>query len=283
MMKKIINSFVRRGISLLSLLLVLLIIISGCKKEEDPIIKITKEFSVTLTPAQMIPSLPNRTETGTATIKLMSDNSLECTITVEGLDANDKLTNAYICTGSPVETGDILATLADNSSSSFTSGTLEITVDLSSDKVNTIRVLYSYLVIESTQKPEGLLRGQLGMDIDFSIDVELSTSKVVPPVTGRNESGNAIIRMTNDNYLYYFIEVSDLRPGDFLQKSGINQGCEDENGICAIQLSQDQSDFDVSKKIQISTQEATCIQNDFLYINVCSAQVPGGLIRGQIR
>ncbi len=177
----------------------------------------------------------------------------------------------------------IITTLVDNSSTSFTSGTLEITLNLTSDNVNSIRVLDSYLVIESTQKPEGLLRGQLGMDIDVSIDVELSTANVVPPLPGRIETGSAIIRVTSDNNLYYRVKVNDIRPGDFLQKSGINKGCDDDNGICAIQLSQDQSDFGVSKKIQITTQEATIIQNDFLYVNVSSAQVPGGLVRGQIR
>ena len=282
-MKKIIFSNVKRGVNLFCLFLGLLIIVTGCNKEEDVVITITKEFSVTLTPAQMIPSLQNRAETGTATIKLMSDNSLECSISVEGLDANDQLTSAYICTGSPVETGDIIATLANNSSVSFTSGSLETSVNLTSNQANTINIMDSYIVIESTQKPEGLLRGQLGMNMIIAIDIELSPANVVPPVPGRNETGTAILRMTTDNHLYYVVEVNNLRDGDFLTKSGINEGCVNENGICLIELSKDQSDFGVSKKIQISTQEATCIQNDFLYVCVTSAQVPGGLLRGQIR
>jgi len=280
---KRIGPYVKRGVNLLSLIPGLLIIFSGCNKEEDTVVTITKEFSVILTPTQMIPSIQDRTETGTAILKLMSDNSLECNFSVEGLNADDQLTRAYICTGSPVETGDIVATLADNSTVSFTSGTLETTVDLTSDQANTVKIIDSYLVIESVQKPEGLMRGELGKDIELAIDVSLSNANVVPPVTGRNETGLAILRITSDNYLYFKVDVNNLRPGDFLSKSGINEGCAGENGNCLIQLSKSQSDFGVSKKIQISEEEATCIQSNFLYVCVTSAQAPGGLLRGQIR
>lgn len=273
-----------RAVFLFCLFFGLILIFSACNKEDDSgLPEILKELSVTMTPSQIISSFSDRTETGTATITLMSDNSLDYSIIVNGLSATDVLTSAYIRAGSPVVKGENIVILADGVAKKFSNNKLEMTIDLSEDQANTINIQKTYLVINSTEKPDGLMRGQLGLEIVFACNAVLSPENQVPPIVGRNESGLALIRLTGSNTLYFFISVENLSPADKLLNSRISKGGCLENGQILCTLSQSSTDFGTSKTIQLNSNQVTCLLSDELYINVCTVNAPSGLLRGQIR
>src|SRR6476661_8638092 len=92
----------------------LLIIVGACSKDDsDPVVTptIVKEWTIPMAAANENPAPAGRTESGSATMQLYSDNSLKYTITVNGLAGDDQLVNAHLHAGDVITSGPVVLPL----------------------------------------------------------------------------------------------------------------------------------------------------------------------------
>jgi len=118
-------------------------------------------------------------------------------------------------------------------------------------------------------------------------EIALSAQNAVPGMNGRNETGNAVLELFEDNSLEFSITVNDLwsadnltaahiHIGDILSTGGVLVGLVDGEDIA---FSGDMA----SGTILLSAEQASSLMaQENLYVNVHSEQAPPGLVRGQI-
>ena len=155
----------------------------ACKKDSTtPTATLLKEWTVPLSVKNEIPSHAGRTETGTATIRLLSDNTITYQITVNGLTSGDGLTAAHIHAGNVITSGPVVLGFDPVFTGSTATGTIKnirsTFIDSLKDDVNEL-----YFNVHSTQQPGGLIRGQLNVGIEMAEDVVLLGTHEATPVT----------------------------------------------------------------------------------------------------
>jgi len=254
----------------------------SCKKEETVAkAQVVKEITVSLAAANENPQPAGRTESGSATIKVYSDNSITVDATLVGLSAADNLTLAHFHTGDPVTNGPVVLDLKPT----FTGGTVKATLAavrtsfIDSIKAGTAEI---YLNIHSTQVGSGIVRGQLFNPVMFAASVALSGANEVPAVT-TTATGTALLRITADNRLYSKVTVTNLEANDALTMSHIHTGAAGTNGAVLIGLCSSAADFGVTKINTPTPAVINSIKTDGLYVNVHSTMKASGIVRGQIR
>ena len=256
-------------------------ILIACE-DDDPVgPSIVQEWSVPLSAKHENPAPAGRTETGTATIQLLSDNTIKYTIAVNGLAAGDALTAAHIHVGDVVTNGGVILgfdpVFNGTNATGIVSNIRTTFIDSLKNNVNEL-----YFNVHSTQVPSGLVRGQINTGIDFAIDVALSGTNQVPPVT-TTATGIALLRLTTDKKLYSKVTVTNLEPADALLLAHIHKAAVGVNGPVIIDLSGSAADFGVSKVSTPSDANITSLKTEAVYVNTHSVNHPAGLIRGQIR
>lgn len=88
------------------------IFLLSCEKKETVIQpQLLKEITVSLAAVNENPQPAGRTESGSATIKVYSDNSITLDATLVGLAATDNLTLAHFHVGDPVTNGPVVLDL----------------------------------------------------------------------------------------------------------------------------------------------------------------------------
>ena len=253
----------------------------ACSDDENPAASIVKEWSVPLSAQNENAVLPGRAETGTATIQLMSDNSINYTIAVNGLTAGDALTNAHIHTGDVITNGPVILGFDPVFSGSNANGTIpnvrSTFIDSLKNNVNEL-----YFNVHSTQVPGGLVRGQLNVAIDMAASLALDGASQVPAIT-TTAKGVALLRLTADKKLYSKVTVTDLEAGDALLFAHIHQEAVGVNGPVIIDLCQNPADFGVAKITTLPDASITALKTLPVYVNAHSVKHPGGVVRGQIR
>lgn len=257
-----------------------------------PDVTVVEDFgTVNLSAQYENPAITDREETGTATLKLNSDNTLEYTIQVNNLLGSDQLTIAHIHEGNAAENGPVVVTLVDNDQITFTGNTVTNTVTLTEDEIGAIETGDFYVNVHSVDYPAGLLRGQLRGNVDFAFDVNLSPQNEIPMISDRTESGVAIFRLLENNTLYYTLTVEDVSASDNLTIAHIHDGNAATNGPVIISLVDNDAiifeENTVNNSIEISEEEegrlkAAAEGGDALYVNIHSEEYPAGLLRGQI-
>lgn len=266
-----------------SLYFVILILSLGlatsCEDDENPINPgnpdIVQEWTMTISPDQEIPAVMGRDETGIVELTLYENNELQYSIRVDGLSSADVLTAAHIHDGMPSENGDIVISLTD----SFTGSTADGIIQLSQSQVDALDTENEHYVnVHSTMEPAGLLRANLGDNIDWARDIDLDT-----PTSGVNAGGTAYLRKAGDD-LYYWIELMDgsVMAGDTLTAAHIHEGAEGVTGDPRIFLYTDREDFD-AKMVDLSSEQRELLISEPAYVNVHTTEYNGGLVRGQIR
>ena len=181
---------------------VLLFVLNACKKD-DPIIPsptTVKEWTISLSAKNENPSPIGRSETGTAALQLLSDNSLKYTINVNGLASGDALVAAHIHVGNVITNGAVVLGLEPSFTGATATGTVK---DLRSTFIDSLKndVNELYFNVHSTQIPGGLLRGQLNIGIDLAVDVLLNGANEIPAVA-TTATGVALLRLTANKKLY---------------------------------------------------------------------------------
>lgn len=257
----------------------------SCKKDKNdgPTVRIVKEWSLPLSAKNENPAPAGRNETGTFVLKVMSDNSVQYTITVNGLSATDALTAAHIHTGNPGVNGGVILNFAPAFSGSTATGSVaNVRPTLLDSMTNGIAELY--VNVHSTQVGSGLVRAQINSTVQWAQDVALSGANEVPAVT-TTATGTARFRLTTDGKLYYRVTVTGLTAGDGnLTAAHIHNGAVGVNGSVLVGLASSAADFGVDKQIQLTDVQKTAIDGTgALYVNAHSSVFTAGIVRGQIR
>ena len=168
---------------------------SACTKNSDTTVAATvlKHWDVALNPKFELPGLASRTETGTASVDLMSDLTVKYTLTVVGLASTDVLSAGHIHVGDPVTSGAVILGF----SPVFTNGIATGSVPLRSTLSDSLKNGYAdfYVNIHSSQAPGGLMRGQLNNPVIYAVDVAMSGANENPAVT-TTATGVTTLRLT---------------------------------------------------------------------------------------
>jgi hypothetical protein len=115
-------------------------------------------------------------------------------------------------------------------------------------------------------------------------EIELRSNFEVPAVAGRNEEGDANLELFSDNSLAYNFHIHNLKPGDVLTNAHIHFGdAGTGNGSILIDLHPSFVGSGATGVIENLRQgQVDSLLNQPVYINVHSAQVNSGLVRGQL-
>lgn len=242
---------------------------------------IVKEWTVPLSTKNENPAPVGRTETGTVTIRLLSDNTLSYNIAINGLAAGDALVAAHIHTGDVITNGPVIQNFSPTFSGSTATGTV---TGLRSTFIDSLKTATTelYFNVHSTQFPGGLARGQMNTNLEMVADVVLSGANEVPAVT-TTATGIALIRMTSDKKLYSKVTVTNVEAGDALTAAHIHAAATGVNGSVILGLCGSAADFGVAKIFTVSDVLFASIKADPIYVNAHTVIHPGGIIRGQIR
>jgi len=260
----------------------------SCSKDEttdnpDPNTPPTvlKHWEIPLSAMFEVPAPSGRTDSGTAVLDLMSDNSLRYSINITNLAAGDSLIMAHLHAGDPVTSGPVILDLAASFVNNSAADTITNLRQTLVDSLNNNQSIY--LNVHSTQLPDGVARGQLDKNIVYAADIALTGGDVVPPTT-TSATGNAYLRLTSDNILYSNTSVNNLDANDTLSTAAIYQGAAGATGALFQDLVASAAEFGTTMADTLSAELANGLRNDPLYINVYSInQATNGLIRGQIR
>ena len=259
------------------------LISSSCSKDETavPTVKVVRDWSIPLSAKNENPAVALRNETGTATLQLLSDNSLQYTINVTGLAAGDALMAAHIHTGNVASNGGVILGLNPTFTGGVATGTIKnvrsTLVDSLKSDLNEL-----YFNVHSTQVASGLVRGQLNTKLEMVADVALSSANEVPAGTS-TATGIALLRLTTNKQLYYRINVTGLEAGDALSAAHVHKAAAGTNGAVIIGLHSGAADFGTVKVISVNDAQITSLKAEAVYVNVHSVNRPAGIIRGQIR
>ena len=262
----------------------LTIIFIACTKNDPPPVvtpTVVKEWAILLAAKYENNPPAGRTETGTVSLKLLSDNSITYTITVVGLASGDVLTAAHIHTGDAISNGPVILGFDPAFTGSSAQGTItnirSTFVDSLKDDVNEL-----YFNVHSTQVPGGLIRGQVNTDIEMAEYVTLTGTNEVPSVT-TTATGTALIRLTSEKKIYIKEIITNLEPGDALIASHIHQAAVGVNGSVILGFYSGAADFGTVKVSTLTDAQYTSIKTDPIYVNAHSTNHPAGIVRTQIR
>jgi CHRD domain len=265
---------------LLSLSLFVLII--SCSKSSTPVTPpptVVKHWDIVMNAKFENPAPAGRSETGTASLDLYSDNTFKYNITVNGLAAGDALTGSHIHFGDAGSNGPVMLSFSPTFASGTASATLPAIRQTLADSIQNSTV---YVNVHSTQAPGGLLRGQIDKTIDFAIDVPMIGTNEVPAVT-TTAAGLAILRLTTDKTLYSKLTVGNLESNDTLSVAHIHGAAAGANGSVLQALCTSEADFGTVKSVVLSDANVTAVKTGAVYVNAHSKRHPGGIVRGQIR
>ena len=266
---------------LLSLSLFLLI--SSCSKSSStpatPPPTVVKHWDIIMNAKYENPAPAGRTETGTASLDLYSDNTFKYSIAVTGLAAGDALTASHIHFADAGSNGPVILNFSPTFANGAATATLPAIRQTLADSIQTGTV---YVNVHSTQFPGGLLRGQIDKTIDFAMDIPMVGTNEVPAVT-TTATGIALLRLTTDKTLYSKITVTSVDAGDTLSVAHIHGAAAGANGSVLQLLCGSKDDFGIVKTNTLSDANVTAVKTGAVYVNAHSKLHPGGIIRGQIR
>ena len=261
------------------------VLIASCKKDkvEDVVVTpvtLAKEYSVKVNAANEIPANA-RTENGTGSLKIFSDNSISFNIVLSNFTVSDTIKAAHIHLGNPVNNGGVVVGFVVTA----TAGTMEGKATnvrqtlVDSLKNNTAEF---YVNIHTAQFPGGLARGQVGKNILQAYNVVLSGLNEPTPVI-TTATGTAFVRINEDNKLISRIAITGLEAADTLRFAHIHIGATGFNGPVITNLADTKLNFETTEIRTISAGLADSIATRLVYVNVHSNFSPGGKLRGQIR
>lgn len=250
-----------------------LLTLTSCDKT-----KLVQSFNIALKAEYTIPTNTGG-ETGTITMDLYDDNTLEYTITVNNMNAADVLTKAHVHAGDVVSTGSSAITFFDGA---VTGNTTTGIITLTDADIATLTGADVYVNVHSQMSTSGLVRGQIDKIIDHAYNVDLSPSNEVPAVTGRAETGNGYFRIIGST-MHFRTQVNNLNATDSITKAHFHAGAAGANGSSYINLDLVTDQLDISKTLELTTDQLNQAIADPTYVNVHSVEQPSGLLRGQIR
>ena len=251
----------------------------SCEHDGSPAPTVVKEWANLLLKSGFeTPAPAGRNEEGTATLQLLSDNSLKYDFQIRNLTPGDNLTAAHIHFGDAVTAGPVFINLNPSFVGAGASGTV---ANLRQGQIDTLMNLPVYINVHSTQQPAGLVRSQVGQTIDFAMDIPLSGANEVPAVT-TTAAGVAMLRIVGDS-LISKVSVTGVEANDTLTASHIHRGAVGVNGPVRVFLASNLADFGITKTTFLPDSMDVMVKTEPCYVNVHSRRNPPGKIRGPIR
>ncbi|MEP7258958.1 MAG: CHRD domain-containing protein [Flavitalea sp.] len=255
--------------------------LASCSKDDNKPATPTvlKDWTVPMNVSFENPSPAGRTETGSAELQLLSDNTLSYHIMISNFASGDAFTAGHLHAGDAITNGPVILNLSPSFTSGMATGNVPVDRQSLADSIMNNEV---YINLHTTLFPGGLIRGQLNKTIDFALDVALTGDAEKDPVT-TTATGTALIRMTSDKTLYSKLSVANLESDDALTAGHIHTGATGVNGPVLIGLAGSVTDFGIGRTATLTDEQYLTIKNDAVYVNAHSVNHPGGIIRGQIR
>ncbi|MDB5232863.1 MAG: hypothetical protein JWN76_3668 [Chitinophagaceae bacterium] len=253
--------------------------LSSCTKNKDttPAATVVWSKTVTMSAKFELPAPAGRSETATADLQILSDNTLTYNIVVSGLSSSDALTAAHIHRGDAGTNGGVYIPFTGISGS-----TVKGSVVLTSAQADSLKNYPAYVNVHSTQVPGGLARGQIDSKVVFAQDVVMVGANENPAVN-TTATGLALLRLTEDKKLYSKITVSNLEATDVLTAAHIHTGAAGTNGPVIIGFYGSAAEFGTLKINILDNILYNNVLNDAVYVNAHSTAHASGLVRGQIR
>lgn len=255
-------------------------LLCSCKKElYTSDVFIAKQWKVELSAAYTVPAVAGRTDHAVALIFLMSNNELHYDIYFDKpFDNGDSPTNAKLFVGAAAENGTLLVDLKNGSFD----GNREVKGFVPADAalVEKLRavgaaVLPIYLQVNSTQQPDGMVRGQIDKTVKQAFDVDLA--KYAPNVN-TTATGKVYFRVMGDNSLVYNIAVTNLPSTDGLTTAHVHNAADD---TVLMTLAATAADF--NKAITLSAAMVpAAFSTGTLYVDAHSVLYPAGLLKGSV-
>lgn len=255
-------------------------------------------FNPLLSPANQVPPVEGRSETGSATIRLLDTNALAFNLKVSNLDAGDSLTNAHIHSGNSDETGGVFITLVGQQAgiefvgsnvSLEASGVITATVAEVTELTDPNNPFY--VNIHSVQEPSGLLRGQLRevgnqpptADAGADQTVTLGEGQTSTDVT-LDGSGSSDADGTIATYTWTATTAGSPDPDDVMMPTvSLDEGIH----TFSLVVTDDEGADSTADTVTIMVQAQAQLDGAQLYANNCTtchgadAQgLPGGDVRG---
>jgi hypothetical protein len=271
------------GTSIL-LSLSIFLLIGSCSKSSSstpatPPPTVVKHWDIVLDAKYENPAPAGRSETGTASLDLYSDNTFKYNISVTGLAAGDALTASHIHFGDAGSNGPVILSFSPTFANGAATATLPAIRQTLADSIQNGTV---YVNVHSTQFPGGLVRGQIDKTMDFAADIPMAGSNEVPAVS-TTATGLALLRLTTDKTLYSKLTVTNLESNDTISVAHIHGAAAGVNGSVLQALCTSEADFGVVKSVVLSDANVTAVKTGTVYVNAHSKRHPGGIVRGQIR
>jgi len=259
-----------RQFNIFGLVPLMAFMIIGCGSSNN-----SKTYNITLSGDNEVPSvITSATGSGSLTLDT-SSNRLTGSFSVSGLTA----TAGHIHIGFTGSNGDVLIPL-ELSGDSTTFTVPENTI-LDARGLASLNNGKLYINIHSTAVASGELRGQV-LPSDVAVyKVALSGGQEVPAVT-TSARGTAYLTLnkTSGN-LYGTIKTMGMTP----TAGHIHTGVTGINGDVLLAFALDETDgnnLNVSSNTVLDTTGLASLENEELYINIHSAAVASGELRGQI-
>jgi hypothetical protein len=267
-------------VSNLVFIALLFALVEACTKNDNNSNNPTliKTWTVSMNVQNELTAPQGRTDSGTATLSLYSDNTLKFDIVATNLASGDALTASHIHAGDAVTNAAVYIPFPG----SFSGNTLSGTTQLTAAQADSIQNFPMYVNVHSTQSPGGIMRGQMDKIITFAANVEMTGNNEVPPVN-TTATGTAYLRLTDGDTLFSKVVVNDLESGDTLIAAHVHPGAAGVNGSVLIPLCGGTADFGVTKKIPLTSAMVSSLLTDEVYVNAHTTSHPSGIIRGQIR
>jgi hypothetical protein len=257
-----------------------LLVVSCTKDDNDysnDAVNVVKQWTIPVSATYENPYIAGRTDSGTVTIILKSDNSIRYDVNV--YNKGGTITSATIRAGGPLANGPVVLDLNPRISDAYLTG---VVTGLRQSLVDSLLNNTYDLYFDIGGSSAGVARGQLNLNIVMSANVQLLGTNETPSITTTSK-GNAYLRLTSDKVLYSTVTVSNVEPNDVMTAAHIHKGARGVNGPIFIPLVDYPSEFGITKRIQVTDAQYNSLLNDSLYVNAHSALFPGGKIRGQLR
>ena len=255
---------------------------------------VAQTYGALLTGSQEVPGPGDPDGFGTATVTINPDNSITATITVARIGSN--ITGAHIHPGVAGVAGDVLVGFT-SSTTSFQNGVLNATVpSVPVDTLNAIRANPSafYVNVHTSEFPGGAVRGQLNPSPTSSTGAlvfggDLGGTRENPPVSPSGNGAFSVRINDNKTRLYYDIITEGLTSA--IVGAHIHRGATGVNGPVVIGFSNASTPGGrISGSIDLTTATDTvrAVVDEIIanpaafYVNVHTANNPGGEIRGQM-
>jgi hypothetical protein len=266
---------------------------------------------IALSGDNQVPAITS-TVTGTASLHLLDDGTLEYTVMLMNPDGVELLgaAGAHIHCGASGENGPAVAFLAQPVDGGLLTSPVELKGVLDDSSIadttcgSTIAMLYAsikaggaYVNVHSTENPSGEVRAQM---VGKVLSVSLSGESEVPAITS-SVTGTATVDLLEDGTIEYFVNLLNPDGMALLGAAGghIHCGAMGENGAAVAFLAQPVDGGLLTSPVQFSgvlddssIVDVTCgstiamlyasIRAGGAYINVHSTENPSGEVRGQI-